>query len=146
MRTKTLVEVAVELESLTCCECGMTFGVPTSVVQQYRRDHRNFYCPSGHGQHFTGETEEERLRAKLKAQEAATKQAEYAAFQERKAYKEAEQRHELTRRSLSATRGQVTRIKNRIANGVCPVCSRSFENLHRHMHGQHPEYTSEAGS
>jgi hypothetical protein len=37
----------------------------------------------------------------------------------------------------------VTKLKQRVANGVCPCCHRSFVNLHRHMAGQHPDYTKE---
>jgi hypothetical protein len=44
------------------------------------------------------------------------------------------------RRQLSASRGQVTKIKNRVGNGVCPCCDRSFTNLRRHMSTQHPAW------
>ena len=30
-----------------------------------------------------------------------------------------------------------------MANGVCPCCNRSFENLRNHMHTQHPDYGQE---
>lgn len=38
------------------------------------------------------------------------------------------------------TKGVVTRTRNRIANGVCPCCDRSFTNLQRHMASKHPDY------
>jgi hypothetical protein len=47
---------------------------------------------------------------------------------------------EQAERRLSATRGVVTRIRNRVANGVCPCCNRTFADLHRHMASQHPEF------
>jgi Fe-S oxidoreductase len=31
------------------------------------------------------------------------------------------------------------RIKTRVANGVCPHCNRTFQNLARHMASQHPD-------
>jgi hypothetical protein len=34
----------------------------------------------------------------------------------------------------------MTRIKKRVAAGVCPCCNRSFKDLARHMAGQHPDY------
>lgn len=40
-------------------------------------------------------------------------------------------------------KGEVTKLKKRIANGVCPCCKRSFCNLAAHMKTQHPEYTKE---
>jgi hypothetical protein len=27
-----------------------------------------------------------------------------------------------------------------VANGVCPCCNRTFQNLARHMAGKHPDY------
>ena len=41
---------------------------------------------------------------------------------------------------LRATKGVVTKIRRRVANGVCPCCKRHFVNLKRHMSGQHPEF------
>ena len=48
-------------------------------------------------------------------------------------------------RSRSAYMGQVTRLKNRAANGVCPCCTRHFQNLQAHMAKKHPDYTEPAG-
>ena len=45
-------------------------------------------------------------------------------------------------RSRSAIKGHLTRTKNRVKNGVCPCCKRSFENLRQHMETKHPEYAS----
>jgi hypothetical protein len=44
------------------------------------------------------------------------------------------------KRSLAAQKGVTTRIKRRVANGVCPCCKRTFQDLARHMAGQHPRY------
>lgn len=46
-------------------------------------------------------------------------------------------------RQASARKGQVTRLKNRAAAGVCPCCTRSFENLRRHMTTKHPTFKAE---
>lgn len=44
----------------------------------------------------------------------------------------------------SYARGQLTKLKRRVSNGVCPCCNRSFADLHRHMTEKHPDYlTSE---
>lgn len=51
-----------------------------------------------------------------------------------------QRRLESERRAHAATKGQLTKTKKRIANGVCPCCNRSFANLERHMAGQHPDY------
>lgn len=39
-----------------------------------------------------------------------------------------------------ATRAKLVRDRARFANGVCPCCNRSFENVARHMRTQHPDY------
>ncbi|WP_165394478.1 helix-turn-helix domain-containing protein [Pseudoxanthomonas winnipegensis] len=31
-------------------------------------------------------------------------------------------------------------MRQRVMNGVCPCCNRTFENLRRHMHDKHPEF------
>lgn len=36
-------------------------------------------------------------------------------------------------------KGQLTKLRNRIANGVCPWCQRSFANVARHVEHQHPD-------
>ena len=41
-------------------------------------------------------------------------------------------------------KGQVTRIKKRVANGVCPCCNRTFKDLAAHMSTQHPDYIEQS--
>ena len=38
------------MESICCCECGITFGVPPRWRQERQNDGRRFYCPNGHPQ------------------------------------------------------------------------------------------------
>jgi len=42
-----------------------------------------------------------------------------------------------------AEKAAKTRIKNRIGNGVCPCCNRTFKDLASHMKCKHPEYASD---
>lgn len=112
----------------TCCQCGVTFAFTTGYQAQKSKDGEIFYCPNGHGQHYSNSDAK-----KLKDAIATAKREEENANWWR------EQAEEKAR-SLSATRGQITKIKNRIAKGVCPCCNRSFENLHNHMETQHPDY------
>jgi hypothetical protein len=136
MMTETIT-MNVRLVTEECCACGMVFALPSGFQKQRRNDHANFYCPAGHAQHYAAgsadvekmQSEIERLRKLYKAEQ------KYAAdrVEERNA----------AQRQLRATKAAHTRTKNRIANGVCPCCNRSFQNLHRHMQGQHPDYTKE---
>ena len=121
--TTTFVTVA-------CCRCSALFALPEHVENQLRETHDAFYCPNGHILHFYGETSDlARARRDLAAERA---------------------RHDQTKadrdyhaRRVIAYRGQLTKTKRRIANGVCPCCTRTFQNLARHMAAKHPHYKEE---
>lgn len=125
----------VRLRHIHCCrsDCNVLFGLNADYDEAKRRDHSSFYCPNGHSQHFPGESKEERLRRELHNTTLEKERAERNARVER-------ERREAVERSEAATRGYLTRIKNRVAAGVCPCCTRSFKQLARHMASQHPEY------
>lgn len=118
-----------------CCNCHVTFAIPKSWDDALRQSHATFYCPAGHGLSYRGETEEEKLRKRLKLEQRWNRDAEAS---------NTALRDQLgaTERSLRGHKAANTRIKNRIAAGVCPCCNRSFQNVARHMAGQHPDFTS----
>jgi hypothetical protein len=126
VKTETIF---TETTSIECCRCGLIFWVSTTHYKKLRRNHKSFYCPAGHRQYFSGESDNEALKRQLKA---------------------ANQREETYRYDLRYERGRVraqkaakTKIKNRIAKGVCPCCNRTFENLAKHMTSKHPKYLQE---
>lgn len=128
----------VPLVRETCCTCGVVFAFPRRLYEHLREDPSKwFYCPNGHQQHYTGETKAERERRLRERAERALKIEHDALVAERS-------RHDQTRASLRAQKGVNTRIKNRIKNGVCPCCNRTFQNLARHMANQHPDFTPES--
>ena len=109
----------------TCCHkgCGVTFAL--------NRDHYNrlqaekgssFYCPNGHGQHYTGKSDEQKLR-EAAARETALRDQLSAAIREGE-----------------VTKAALLRDRARFAAGICPCCTRSFDNVRRHMSSQHPDY------
>lgn len=119
------------------CWCGMRHAVPESLRAEQMRQYDNrlevmgVHCPMGHSHVPKGERECDRLKRRLEREVAWQDQL-------RAELRDAEL-------SLSATRGVVTRIKNRIANGVCPCCSRSFgtdSKLARHIKSKHPDFAS----
>lgn len=122
----------VVLETLACGGCGIVFAVPDWKLKELRRTRATFWCPNGHARGFT-ESEEDRLRLQL----ARAQRERDAASARAVHYRD---QADATERVLRATKGQVTRLRNRVANGVCPCCNRSFANLARHMAGQHPNY------
>jgi hypothetical protein len=120
------INISVQLITEDCCNCGVLFAIPADLRRELLENHKNFYCPNGHSQAYLGKTE-------------AQKEKERADRLERRlANTEEDLRCE--RASHRATRGNVTKLKKRVANGVCPCCNRTFANLGRHMAGQHPDY------
>lgn len=123
--------------TLTCYRCQCEFQVPRELYRVRKIDHQSFWCPLGHEQHFPeGPTEAERLRQQLDAERARVEFWRAAERRESTNRKAAERR-------AAAARGQVTKIKNRVAGGVCPCCSRSFVQLARHMATKHPDFTEQ---
>lgn len=116
----------------TCCNCGVSFAMTKGFHDVALREKKNktFYCPAGHPQHYTGESD---------AAKAERLARELAASREREAAeREARNREWRLRRQAE---GKTRAIKKRVANGVCPCCQRTFENLARHMKTKHPAFT-----
>lgn len=126
------VEKQLDLEVTDCCNCGTYFAAPRRLLDARRQDGRTFYCPNGHPMVFSV-TEVDRLKGELAKAAHKLETAESIAAQERR-------NREYAERSRSALKGQVTKIKNRIAKGVCPCCNRTFVDLGRHMMTQHPDF------
>lgn len=119
---------------VVCCyKCSVTFGMPMGLYLARKNDHEMFWCPNGHEQGFVAESEADQLRRELKAEQdrvAAWKQLEESASR----------RAVAAEHSRRVVKGHLTRIKRRVAAGVCPCCQRTFKNLADHMKGQHPEF------
>lgn len=115
--------VTTEMSPTVCGECGTAFAIPRRLEEQRRRDHKTFYCPNGHSLIYRGKSKEEILQDDL----------------------ERERRHQRTTLRLSAARGQVTKIKNRVAKGVCPCCNRWFpeDKMPRHLRTKHPGFVED---
>lgn len=131
------INVLVALSPLTCCNCGIVFGIPENHETNLRQSHKVFYCPAGHAQHFGGKTEAERLKdekAELERRLQLTRESR-------------DRQQELrfkTERRLIAQRAATTRIKRRAAAGTCPCCNRTFQALTRHMKQEHPDFVASA--
>lgn len=107
----------------TCPTCHITHGFPNDMRDQMKEWGGVVYCPNGHRWEF-------RTDKSFKAQlEDEQRRVQNMKFQ-----------RDLHKRMAAAARGQATKLKNRIKNGVCPCCNRSFTNLRRHIANQHPDY------
>lgn len=128
-----------------CCQCGCAIHLPTELYNAAKRSPDIwFWCSYGHRQHFpAGDTELDKVRRERDrlAQKVAEKD-DTIAREQRWRQDETERREAAERRSAAA-RGQVTRMKNRAAAGVCPCCNRTFTQLARHMATKHPTFVAE---
>jgi hypothetical protein len=133
MSTKTTqLQSTVTFETITCGACGIAFWVPDWFYRDRLKTHEEWYCPNGHSRVFLGETEEQRLKKKLE-------QAQKDMAWWREGYAERSAAVVAERKAHAATKGKLTKTRNRLAAGVCPYCHRNFVALGRHIRGQHPE-------
>lgn len=116
-----------------CISCGVPIVMPSTRESWLKNKGKGeaFYCLNGHSQSFTAETEAQRIQKLLDTERA---------WREREQKESARQRalREVAERQVSAARGQLTKLKNRAAAGLCPCCNRKFTNLERHMATKHP--------
>lgn len=115
-----------------CVNCDIGFAVPERWLANRRKTGETMWCPNGHQLSYA-ETEEDRLRKHLEAEQRRVIQANAARAA-------AERERQAAERSASAFKGQATRLRKRIGNGVCPCCNRHFSNVERHISNKHPEF------
>lgn len=121
----------------TCCSCGMAFAMTREFhAARKAKPGSSFYCPAGHGQHYTGKSKEDQLAEHLSRERQRAARLEDEARIEREAREHADRR-------AAAARGQVTKLKKRAAAGVCPCCNRHFSDMARHMAQKHPGFVAE---
>lgn len=115
---------SVEYVLVTCGAdgCDQHFGMSRDFYDETQRKGIGWYCPRGHSRRWTGKTTEQQL-LDAGARETALADQLGAAVRE-----------------AEAARFALIRDRHRFANGVCPCCNRSFENVRRHMSTQHPDY------
>lgn len=137
--------VTTKMVRMECCSCGTLFCVSAEFQITRFNDKRSFCCPNGHAQQFSGPTEADKLRAELARKTAAMDQLEQS---RRLAWEQVDLVRTLkdeAERSASAAKGQVTKLRNRVAAGVCPCCNRTVKQLAAHMSDVHPEFVKEQG-
>lgn len=122
IETFTIEGLLVEFFISDCANCGVLFGMPKDLERRRRKDRQRFYCPNGHYLVFAGKTDAQKLE-ESQARETALRDQLSAAI-----------------RDGEQTRQALLRDRQRFANGVCPCCNRTFQNVLRHMRGEHPDY------
>ena len=119
-RTTKIFDQTVVFED--CFTCGIPIAMTAYQKRQYDQHGMDIKCVLGHGT-IRRETEVQRLQKELKATQDRLTQAE---TEKRSA--------ELVADAAIKKR---QRLEKRIEAGVCLHCHRSFQNLRRHMEGQH---------
>jgi DNA-binding transcriptional regulator YiaG len=118
----------IQFEIEQCCNCGIAFAMTADFQRRRREDRESFYCPAGHGQHYTGKTEAQKLKEELERKQAALVAERGRAV------------------ALEAQRDQISKahrkMRERVRNGVCPCCTRTFQNLMQHMRTEHPDFAT----
>ncbi len=128
-----------DLTTINCGECGGVYAIAQRYHQTCYEEGSAWncpYCKVGWG-FACNNGENDRLRRQLKAALSAEQRERAAHDQTRSALEHTERR----RRAEKAAK---TRVRNRVAAGVCPCCNRTFQNLARHMQSQHPEVVRNA--
>lgn len=124
--------ITTQLVAMECGQCGSVFAMSEAKHRRCKANGESWYCPNGHCRVYT-DTENKQLKDQLTREKQFREQAEAS-----QKYWRAEATH-ADRRAI-AQKAAKTRLKNRIANGVCPCCTRHFTNVQRHIKDMHPEY------
>lgn len=112
-----------------CCNCGIQFAITSDFKRRMQNSHAWFYCPVGHSQRYTAETDAEKAR---RERDIAKQQLARAEDEKREAVAAAEAR-------ARAAEAKTKRVTKRAHAGLCQCCNRTFSNVVQHMADMHPE-------
>jgi len=110
----------INFVTMYCSECGIPYAITNDYKDRRACDHKSFYCPAGHKQHFPERDLEKEF-------EQATKISEKDMMSE-------SQRKRKEQRA----------VKKSMADGSCPCCTgnRAYIRLSGHIRRQHPTVNS----
>lgn len=123
-----VMDITVSLTVMDCPSCAVIYAIPDRMERERREDGKGFYCPNGHSLTFDGEIH--KLRKRLASVEKDVQWYKDAEKSEREQRQQAE-------RSLTATKGVVTKMRKRAIAGVCQFCHRHFTDMERHVASKH---------
>lgn len=133
------VERKVELKVLECISCSASYAMPEKVFNRHMDEGGYHWCPCC----GTSQGWDPKERQKVKTENAEIVRLKESLKWEQTYAREQREAREQAERSLSATKGVVTRMKKRTTAGVCPCCNRHFTALERHMATKHPGFAKE---
>jgi hypothetical protein len=118
----------VEFKVHECGSCGVQFAMTSEFQRRRTNDRKTWYCVNGHPWVFTGPTEAQKLRTEL------DRTAEMLLAAKLRAEAAEKDRVHVTKAHR--------KMRERVMNGVCPCCNRTFQNLMLHMRSEHPDFSS----
>lgn len=127
-----MYDTVIEMKTIVCYKCAIPFAVPSQYRAYLKDTGETFHCPNGHSQHYS-ESTIDKLKKELEKEHSAKDRL----------WKIIDSKNETINsieRQKAAIKGHATRLKNRVKNGVCPCCNRTFSNLADHMKSKHPEF------
>jgi hypothetical protein len=130
--TETVVET---FKVVSCYTCSVRFGITAELYKRVVTDaNGSVSCPACGNKTCWRESEDQKRIKELerKLQWEANEAARQKALRES------------AQASLRATQGVVTKLKTRVAVGVCPCCHRTFKQLSAHMAKKHPAFVEDA--
>ena len=118
------LHTTTDFEIIRCAKCGVEFGMLKHLETKRREDGADFWCPNGHvltfGDSWVDQLRRERDRLK---QQIAQKDDEIFEVE----------------RQRDAAECKTKRVLKRAHAGLCPCCSRTFQDVVRHMKQKHPD-------
>lgn len=119
----TIKSYTTDMVAECCCNCGIPFLIPDNYYKMLKRTGVSFYCPNGHGQHYSvGETEAQKLKRQLQQKENELAQATSSKIQ------------------LENQLNKANKKLKQVAAGQCPCCDKTYVHLANHMAKKHPEF------
>ena len=97
----------VKMTFLHCGSCGVPFAMSNDFITAKKEDHETWYCPRGCPRYYPSDTEEEKLKRKLREKQERLNQEIRCCISAR------EEANHLAR-SRSALKGQITKLKKKI--------------------------------
>lgn len=120
--------VDLTLTTINCGECGGTYAINERYRAQKAESGGSWtcpYCKTGWG--YENNNENARLKKNLE--------------EEKKRKNDALARANEAVARADAAENTLNKHKNRMKNGVCPCCKRTFKALAAHMKNKHPNFT-----
>lgn len=114
-----------EYEQINPGCCAQPFAMPEAWVKTKKRNREGWFCPNCGSSRIFRVGDSPEVKARKEAERRAA-EAEMQAAEARSRARDTSRRYR--------------RMRDRVRNGVCPCCNRTFENLARHIATKHPDF------